>query len=407
MDRLIQGDVGSGKTVVALFAMFIAVENGYQAALMVPTEILAEQHYLTLRPFLDGLGIHCALLTGGHSRIERRKTYEAMETGSASILIGTHALLQEEVRFQRLGLAVVDEQQKFGVLQRAALTRKGYHPDILIMTATPIPRTLALSVYGDLNLSILDEMPPGRKPVVTKVFNESQSKTVYSLVEKELSLGHQVYVVYPLVEESEKVDLKAAVKMFAELKEIYPRYRVGLLHGKMKSEEKEQVMRDLSRGDIRLLVSTTVIEVGIDVSNATVILIEHAERFGLAQLHQLRGRVGRGAAQAYCYLMAHFPMSEDSKHRLNAMVKSADGFFIAEEDLSIRGPGEFFGTRQSGLPELRVANILRDAKVLEEARDAAFKLIQNDPHLSDQAHQGLKASVVRKGRGRLELITVS
>ncbi|HXC61065.1 MAG TPA: ATP-dependent DNA helicase RecG, partial [Nitrospiria bacterium] len=321
MNRLIQGDVGSGKTVVALFAMFIAVENNYQAVLMVPTEILAEQHYLTLGPLLDRLGISCALLTSGHSREEKKRISEAAETGSASILIGTHALLQEGVRFQRLGLAVIDEQHKFGVLQRATLTRKGYHPDVLILTATPIPRTLALSVYGDLDLSILDEMPPGRKPVITKLFNESQRQTVYSLIEKELSGGHQVYVVYPLVEESEKVDLKAAVKMAGQLEEMYPRYHVGLLHGKMKSQEKEQVMRDLSRGKIQLLVSTTVIEVGIDVSNATVMLIEHAERFGLAQLHQLRGRVGRGAAQAYCYLLASFPRSEDAKRRLGAMVK--------------------------------------------------------------------------------------
>lgn len=407
MNRLIQGDVGSGKTVVALFAMFIAVENGYQAALMVPTEILAEQHYLTLRPFLDRLRIPCALLTSGHSLQEKQRTRKAAETGSASILIGTHALLQEGVHFQRLGLAVVDEQHKFGVLQRATLTRKGYHPDVLIMTATPIPRTLALSVYGDLDLSILDEMPPGRKPVITKVFNESQRQTVYSLIEKELSRGHQVYVVYPLVEESEKVDLKAAVKMAGQLEEMYPRYRVGLLHGKMKSQEKEQVMRDLNRGKIQLLVSTTVIEVGIDVSNATIMLIEHAERFGLAQLHQLRGRVGRGEAQAYCYLVASLPLSEDARRRLDAMVKSTDGFSIAEEDLAIRGPGEFFGTRQSGLPELRIANLLRDAKVLEEARAAAFKLIQQDSQLSHPAHQGLKATLIRKWQDRLELITIS
>ena len=408
MNRLIQGDVGSGKTVVALFAMYMAVENNYQAALMVPTEILAEQHYLNLTPFLDELGIPCALLTSGQERKEKQRIREAIVSGAASVLIGTHALLQEEIRFQRLGLVVVDEQHKFGVMQRATLTRKGYHPDVLIMTATPIPRTLALSVYGDLDLSLLDEMPPGRKPVITKLFYESQRQTVYREIEKELSKGHQAYVVYPLVEESEKVDLKAAVKMAAHIQEtVFPRYRIGLLHGKMKSHEKEQVMRDVSHGKIQLLVSTTVIEVGIDVSNATVMLIEHAERFGLAQLHQLRGRVGRGPAQAHCYLLASFPQSEDGKRRLDAMVKSTDGFFIAEEDLSIRGPGEFFGTRQSGLPELKVANIIRDAKVLEEARAAAFKVIQLDPMLTRPAHQALKGSLVRKWRDRLELITVS
>jgi ATP-dependent DNA helicase RecG len=408
MNRLIQGDVGSGKTVVGLFAMYLAVENGYQAALMAPTEILAEQHFLTLRPFLERMRIPCALLTSGRERKEKQRVRDAAVSGAASILIGTHALLQEEVRFQRLGLAVVDEQHKFGVLQRATLTRKGYHPDVLIMTATPIPRTLALSVYGDLDLSLLDEMPPGRKTVITKLFNESQRHAVYREIEKELSKGRQVYVVYPLVEESEKVDLKAAVKMARHLQEeVFPGYRIGLLHGKMKSQEKEQVMREVGRGKIQLLVSTTVIEVGIDVSNATVMLIEHAERFGLAQLHQLRGRVGRGAAQAYCYLMASFPLGEDGRRRLDAMVKSTDGFFIAEEDLAIRGPGEFFGTRQSGLPELRVANILRDAKVLEEARAAAFQLIQRDPKLSHPAHRDLKGSLIRKWKDRLELMTVS
>jgi len=407
MNRLIQGDVGCGKTVVATVAMLVAVGSGLQAALMAPTEILAEQHYLNLHGLLEPLGVTCALLVGGRGK-KREAALAAIADGSAGIVIGTHALIQQGVRFHKLGLAVIDEQHKFGVLQRAILKEKGYAPDVLVMTATPIPRTLALTVYGDLDLSVIDAMPPGRTPIRTLLFAEGQRARAYRLIEDELAQGRQAYVVFPLVAESEKVDLQAAITGAERLqKEVFSKWTVGLIHGRMKAEQKDRVMADFKAGRIQVLVATTVIEVGIDVSNATVMLIEHADRFGLAQLHQLRGRVGRGAHQSYCFLMGPHRLSEEARRRLEALVKSHDGFVIAEEDLRIRGPGEFFGTRQWGPSDLRVANLIRDAKILEEARKEATRVLQQDPDLARPEHGELKAVLLRRWQQKLELATVS
>ncbi|HLG21559.1 MAG TPA: ATP-dependent DNA helicase RecG [Candidatus Manganitrophaceae bacterium] len=406
MNRLVQGDVGSGKTLVALMAILIAIENGCQAALMAPTEILAEQHFLSLRGYLEKLEKSAVLLTSEMKKADKEETLGRIESGEADLVIGTHALIQEGVQFKKLGLAVVDEQHKFGVLQRAKLTRKGVRPDVLIMTATPIPRTLALTLYGDLNISVIDELPPGRSPIQTHLFYGKQRERAYHLVERELAKGRQAYVVCPLVEESEKVDLKAAIEMSAALqKEVFPHRRIGLLHGKLKREEKESIMREFKEGRIDLLVATTVVEVGIDVSNATVMLIEHVERFGLSQLHQLRGRVGRGKEQSYCLMVAEFPLSREGRRRLEAMVKSNDGFKIAEIDLEIRGPGEFFGTRQSGLPELRVANLARDIDILEAARQEAFEWIERDPNLDRPESRPIRSFLERKWKGKLEWLT--
>ncbi len=406
MNRLIQGDVGSGKTIVAIAAMVIASENGYQAAMMAPTEILAEQHNINMKKIIDSLGIKSCLLINGMGQKEKRETLKKIADGEAGIIFGTHAIIQEEVRFKNLGLAVIDEQHKFGVMQRATLKKKGYNPDILIMTATPIPRTLALSLYGDLDISVLDELPPGRSPIETRLFYESKRDEAYSIIRREVTKGGQAYIVYPLIEESEKSDLKAALTMTERLKSaIFPDLSIALIHGRMKSGEKEEVMSQFIGGKIDILAATTVVEVGIDVPNATVMLIEHAERFGLAQLHQLRGRVGRGSQGSYCMLMVSYPLSEEAKKRLSVMVRSQDGFLIAEEDLKIRGPGEFFGTRQSGLPEMRVANIIRDASLLERAREEALKLIAEDPDLS--SYPELAANLNKKWKERLELITIS
>lgn len=405
MNRIIQGDVGCGKTVVALSAMLMAIENGFQTAIMAPTEILAEQHYLNIKGLINKLCLKVVLLTSSR---KDKEDIKAVENGDANIVIGTHALIQDDIKFKRLGFAVVDEQHKFGVMQRGAIKKKGYNPDILIMTATPIPRTLAMSVYGDLDISVIDELPPGRTPIKTTKFYKSHRSEAFKLVKKEILQGRQCYVIYPLIEESEKVDLKAATEMAEHLKkDIFPEYNLGLLHGRMKTEEKEAVMRDFKEGRINILVSTTVIEVGIDVPNASVMLIEHAERFGLAQLHQLRGRVGRGQYQSYCLLMAEYPLSDDAKRRLDIMVKTNNGFDIAEEDLNIRGPGEFFGTRQSGLPELKNANILRDVKILEAARREAFELIKKDPLLSMPEHISIKTVLKQKWLEKLELGTIS
>lgn len=406
MNRLIQGDVGSGKTIVALAAMVIAAENGCQAAMMAPTEILAEQHQINLKKIIDPLGIKSCLLINGMGQKEKAKTVKNISDGEASIIFGTHAIIQEQVRFKNLGLAVIDEQHKFGVMQRANLKKKGYNPDIIIMTATPIPRTLALSLYGDLDISIIDELPPGRSPIETKLVYESKRGEAYSIIRREIEKGRQAYIVYPLIEESEKSDLKAAETATERFKtSIFPDLSIALIHGKMKSGEKEEVMNSFKEGKIDILVATTVVEVGIDVPNATAMLIEHAERFGLAQLHQLRGRVGRGSSSSYCLLMASYPISEEAKRRLEVMVSSQDGFLIAEEDLKIRGPGEFFGTRQSGLPEMKVANIIRDAFLLERAREEAIKLITEDPNLS--SYPELAAHLNKKWKERLELITIS
>jgi ATP-dependent DNA helicase RecG len=380
MNRLVQGDVGCGKTVVALLAMLGAVESGYQTALMAPTELLAEQHYLNISGMAGCLGLKISLLTSG----KKDKDYVSIASGEADIIVGTHALIQESVEFGKLGLIVIDEQHRFGVMQRAVLRKKGVNPDTLIMTATPIPRTLALTLYGDLDYSLIDELPPNRTPVATKALRENQKESVYDLISRETAAGRQVYVVYPLIEESEKSNLKDAITGAEALQKKFPDLKVGLIHGRLPSPEREVIMRDFKNGTIHILVSTTVIEVGVDVPNATLMLIVHAERFGLSQLHQLRGRVGRGAARSHCLLM-NYGGSADSRKRLDIMTKTNDGFRIAEEDLNIRGPGEFFGTRQSGLPDLKAANLLRDYRLLDIARKEAFELVASDPGLAGYA----------------------
>ncbi len=395
MNRLIQGDVGSGKTIVALTAMLTAVDNGTQAALMVPTEILAEQHYLNIRPYCETLGIELALVTGTLKGKERKAIYQEIEEGKTRIIVGTHSLVQKEIQFENLGLAVVDEQHRFGVLQREAIGKKGKQPHLLIMTATPIPRSLALTIYGDMDVSFLDEFPPGRQPITTRVFYENQQDKAYALMESELNQKRQAFVVCPLIEESEVMDLKAAVTVFESIQERFPQFTACLIHGKLKKEERQEIMSRFLKNEIQALVATTVIEVGIDIPNATVMIIEHAERFGLAQLHQLRGRVGRGKHASHCLLAAYFPISEEGKARMKAMQNSRDGFEIAEEDLKIRGPGDFMGTRQSGLPILKIANLIRDIKILDLARKEAFALVDRDPNLEDPANQPLKNAVHR------------
>ncbi len=379
MNRLLQGDVGSGKTLVAAEAAVIAVENGYQVAVLAPTEILATQHFFYFKNLFSRLGYPIALLTGSATQREKTQVKKLIASGLVPVVIGTHALLEEDVEFRNLGLAIVDEQHRFGVMQRLRLMSKGNRPDVLVMTATPIPRTLALTLYGDLDTSVIDELPPGRKPIITKHVPEDRVEQVYSFLKREVDAGRQAYVVYPVIEESETQAMKAAEKMHRHLStEVFPQYQVGLLHGRLSAEEKESVMDRFKKGEIQILVSTTVIEVGVDVPNATVMVIEQAERFGLAQLHQLRGRVGRGAEQSYCILVTG-KLNDAGRERIRTMVESNDGFQIAEMDLRLRGPGEFFGTRQSGLPALRIGNILRDQEVLEMARNEAIAFVDNPP----------------------------
>ncbi|HEV8587548.1 MAG TPA: ATP-dependent DNA helicase RecG [Pyrinomonadaceae bacterium] len=405
MNRLLQGDVGSGKTIVALISMLAAMENGYQTALMVPTEILAEQHARNIKRILAKSPYRVELLIGSLKPAEKRQLHAAIGAGDVHACIGTHALIQEHVSFKNLRLAIVDEQHRFGVMQRASLRERGLNPDVLVMTATPIPRSLAMTVYGDLDVSIIDEMPPGRTPIVTKVFadNADDRKAVKQLLTKELRTGRQVYVVYPLVEESEKLDLRDATKRYEYLRDqVFPKFSVGLLHGRMKPEEKEKVMRGFVSGQIQILVSTTVVEVGVDVPNASVMVVEHAERFGLSQLHQLRGRVGRGAEQSYCVLLASEKRTEVARERLGIMEETNDGFKIAEKDLEIRGPGEMMGTRQAGLPEFRIANLVRDLAILQAARKEA-EVYVNQRTTSREAAELIKR--VQKD-ARLKLATV-
>jgi ATP-dependent DNA helicase RecG len=407
MHRLLQGDVGSGKTIVAALAVLTAVEAGHQAAVMAPTEILAEQHFMTLSRLLEPLGVPVTLLTSSLRGRERTSRRTALAAGEIGCAIGTHALVQERVEFRRLGLVVVDEQHRFGVAQRARLKAKGEHPDVLVMTATPIPRTLALTVYGDLDVSVLDELPPGRKPVVTVARTDGRRPQIYAFLREQAKGGRQIYVVYPLIEESEAIDLKAATDMAAHLqKDVFPDLVVGLLHGRLAFGEKDAIMQRFKAGEIHVLVSTTVIEVGIDVPNASVMLIEHAERFGLSQLHQLRGRVGRGEWKSYCILLAAGKLGDDAERRLQAMVETNDGFKIAEVDLQLRGPGEFFGTRQSGLPEFRVADLLRDAALLEDARRDALAIVAADAELRAPEHRGLRQALLARWRGKLALASV-
>jgi ATP-dependent DNA helicase RecG len=379
MHRMLQGDVGSGKTLVAAEAAIIAIENGCQVAILAPTEILAAQHYYYFKNLFRELGYTVVLITGSLGARQKSDLKKMISEGLAHVAIGTHALIEEDVNFQRLGLAVIDEQHRFGVMQRLKLHRKGQRPDVLVMTATPIPRTLALTVYGDLDVSVIDELPPGRRPILTKHVTDDQVELVYSFLKRETDQGRQAYVVYPVIEESETQSLKAAEKMFRHLsKTVFPDVSVGLLHGRLATDEKEAVMESFQRGETKILVSTTVIEVGVDVPNATVMVIEQAERFGLAQLHQLRGRVGRGAHQSYCVLVTG-KLGDASRERIRTMVDTSDGFKIAEMDLKLRGPGEFFGTKQSGLPALRIANLIRDHEILEIARGEAQQFVQHAP----------------------------
>jgi ATP-dependent DNA helicase RecG len=433
MNRLLQGDVGSGKTVVALTAMIIAVENGYQAAFMAPTEILAEQHFHNLTRMLAGLPVTVRLLVGGQKSRLREDLLADIRSGKANIIVGTHALIQEQVEFARLGFIVIDEQHRFGVAQRLALREKAadasalrLQPDILVMTATPIPRTLSLTLYGDLDVSVINELPKERKAVKTVLFSDSQHESLYKFIREQISAGRQAYIVYPLIEESEKLDLRAATESYEELRtKIFPDLRVGLLHGKMPAAEKEAVMGVMKEGKIDILVATTVVEVGIDIANASVMVIQHAERFGLSQLHQLRGRVGRGAEQSFCLLVtqewlargvkreaARFSFAEEdaerqkSLRRLSTMLETTDGFKIAEIDLELRGPGEFFGTRQSGIPELQIANLVTDGEILTTARAEAFRIVQEDPHLRLPEHQPLRKQLADRWKEALAYMQV-
>jgi ATP-dependent DNA helicase RecG len=371
MNRLMQGDVGSGKTIVAFEAIVIAVENGYQAALMAPTEILAEQHYINAKRILDPLGYRVGVVRRGVKKAEKQELLEKIAAGEIQVIIGTHALIEEHTMFRKLGLVIVDEQHRFGVVQRLQLMAKGENPNTLVMTATPIPRTLAMTLYGDLDLSVIDQMPPGRTPIRTIHVVERDAERVHRMIGAELEKGRQAYVVYPVIEESEKVDLKSATEGFKKLSEVFKDRRVALLHGRLKSHDKEAIMRAFAAGEIEVLVSTTVIEVGVDVANATVMLVEHAERFGLAQLHQLRGRVGRGAHASLCILMTPGRLNDVARQRIQAMVATTDGFRLAEVDLNLRGPGEMAGTRQSGIPEFRVANLMTDSELLSLAQKEA------------------------------------
>jgi ATP-dependent DNA helicase RecG len=387
--------------------MLLAVDNSYQGALMAPTEILAEQHYNTLDRLLTPMGINIVMLRSDMPRREKEDALHQVQTGEANIVVGTHALIQAGVEFASLGLVVTDEQHRFGVMQRAELKKKGTNPDVLVMTATPIPRTLALTVYGDLDVSVIDELPPGRQKIDTRWVSEGKRQEIYKFINDQIAQGRQAYIVYPLVEESEKLeDLKAATEMAEHFQhEIFPHLKVGLIHGRMRADEKQEVMGRMKINEINILVSTTVIEVGIDIPNASLMLIEHAERFGLAQLHQLRGRVGRSSHKSYCLLIAN-PKSLDAVQRMKAMVKTNDGFEIAEEDLAIRGPGEFFGTRQSGMPDMKVANIARDVKIIEIARKEAFEIAEKDPTLSKPDHQAMKKVLQDKWRDNLEMMSI-
>lgn len=382
MNRLLQGDVGSGKTIVAVLAMLGAVESGYQAAIMAPTEILAEQHYYSISDLLRPLGISPVLLTSSIKGRERKRVIEAIASGECSIVIGTHALIEKKIEFAKLGLVVIDEQHRFGVAQRASLQTKGQNPDVLVMTATPIPRTLAMTLYGDLDSSVIDEMPPGRVPIITRYVQEEKRADMYDFIRRKIASGNSVYIVYPLIEQSEKMDLQAARVGYEKLKtDLFPDLRVGLLHGQMKGDDKIEVMTAFRGRKLDILVATSIIEVGLDVPSATIIVIEHAERFGLSQLHQMRGRVGRSKVQSYCFMLTSDTVGEDSMRRIDVLTSTTDGFKIAEADLDIRGPGEVLGTRQHGIPDLRVAR-LTDSRLVGLARDLAFKIVDDDPGLN-------------------------
>ncbi len=393
MNRLVQGDVGSGKTVVAAAGIFLAFKNGYQSVMMAPTEILARQHLETLTEIFDGLGINVVLLTGSQTAKEKREVYEKISDGSAHVIVGTHAVIEDKAVYNKLGLVIADEQHRFGVNQRARLCAKGNNPHMLVMSATPIPRTLALILYGDLDVSVIDELPPGRKPVKTYAVDEKMRNRVYNFVESNIKNGYQAYVVCPLVDETETLDLENATEFADKLRGKYPELNIGLVHGRMKSKEKDEVMEKFASGEIQLLVSTTVIEVGVNVPNSNIMVIENAERFGLSQLHQLRGRVGRGGEQAYCILFAQGG-GEITKKRMETMCNSNDGFYISEQDLKLRGPGDFFGTRQHGLPDMRIANLFTDTDILKKAQEAAREIYENNL-IERKSYSDLKNKVLK------------
>jgi len=408
MNRLLQGDVGAGKTLVAVMAMLIALDNGYQAAIMVPTEILAEQHYFNINKLLKFLEVKVSLLTGSATKQNREKLQKELDKKEPHIIIGTHALFQAGIDYSKLGLIIIDEQHRFGVMQRAALQDKGINADLLLMTATPIPRSLALTVYGNLDVSILDEMPEGRQKIKTIWRFDNKAKDIYRFIDEQIEDGAQVFIVFPLVEESEKMDLKAATESFEKLSStIFKGKRIALLHGRMKSDEKDSVMKKFSKGEIDVLVSTTVIEVGVDVPNATIMLIEHAERFGLSQLHQLRGRVGRGTKKSYCILKTPHNIGETAIQRMKIMTETNDGFRIAEEDLQIRGWGDFFGTKQHGMPEFKLANPIKDQKILQQARTDAFDVVEKDPQLNRTENRILKNIVINKYSDKIKMMNIS
>jgi ATP-dependent DNA helicase RecG len=406
MNRLLQGDVGSGKTVVAIYAVLVAIANGYQTALMAPTEILAEQHYQTIQKYLANSHVRVCLLTGKTNTRQRKSELQQIADGNINLVVGTHALIEEAVNFKQLGLVVVDEQHKFGVVQRLKLKEKGSCPDMLIMTATPIPRTLSLTVFGDLDISVIDEMPPGRTPIKTILVPKDDEKEAYNFIQSEIQKGRQAFIVYPLVEESKVFNLKSATAEAKRLQnEVFPALKIGLLHGQMKPAEKEKVMSDFKERQYDVLVSTIIIEVGIDVTNATIMVVEHAERFGLSQLHQLRGRIGRGSEQSHCLLFGD-PKTPEARERLKIMAKTNDGFKIAEMDFRLRGPGEFFGTRQHGLPELKISDLLRDFSILKQVRKDAFEIVAEDTHLASQAHLKIKQKIIETFKDRLELVNI-
>ncbi|HHT9123548.1 MAG TPA: ATP-dependent DNA helicase RecG, partial [Candidatus Wunengus sp. YC63] len=406
MNRLLQGDVGSGKTVVAIYAILVAIANSYQAAFMAPTEILSEQHFQTIQKYLQHSHVRMHLLTGSTNSKYKKDALEQIRNGQIDLVIGTHALIEETVQFKKLGLVVIDEQHKFGVIQRLKLKEKGVQPDVLIMTATPIPRTLSITLFGDLDISALDEMPPGRTPIKTFWISKDKENETYKFIQEEIAKGRQVFIVYPLVEESAVLDLKAAVTEARKLQhDVFPASKVGLLHGQMKSGDKDKIMTDFKEKRYDILVSTVIIEVGIDIPNATVMVVEHAERFGLAQLHQLRGRIGRGSEQSYCLLFGN-PKTNEARERLKIMTKTCDGFKIAEMDFKLRGPGEFFGTRQHGLPELKISDLIRDFPILKQARSDAFEIVSKDPRLTQETHRKIRQRVLETFKERLELISI-
>ncbi|MEO0092018.1 MAG: ATP-dependent DNA helicase RecG [candidate division WOR-3 bacterium] len=406
MNRLLQGDVGSGKTVIAIYAMLIAIENGFQSAMMAPTEILAEQHYLVWHKRLEKIGVRTCLLTGSTKPKEKRRIIQEIELGMIDLVFGTHALIEQNVKFKQLGLAVIDEQHRFGVMQRAALINKGVNPDFLVMTATPIPRTLQMTLYGDLDISVLSEKPPGRKRIITRLVAEKERTSVYNFIQTKINEGRQIYIVCPLIEESEKLDLKAAIKTYEEIRKIFPDQRVGLVHGRLKSSERIELMEKFRKHELDILVTTTVIEVGVDIPNATVMIIEHPERFGLAQLHQLRGRIGRGSETSFCILILSNSKFSPAYERLKFFQANDDGFLLAEKDLELRGPGEILGTRQHGLPDLKIADLQKDRHLLFQARDDAFSLIKQDNNFAMPENQIIKITLNKKFKDRFELLRV-